>query len=364
MKITKITSHIVRVPINDGSSGDEDREGWAIKEVLTANHVLVKVETDDGLFGWGDGFALRGEAAVKALVDDILAPSLIGKDASDIRSLNNDMQHANHLWGRYGAIMFAISAIDIALWDLAGKRAGLPLCQLLGGSAGPLNAYASLIRYGNKETAVKVALQAVSEGFKAIKLHEIDETVIRAVRKAIGPEITLINDANCPWGAEKAIQKVKKLRDLNLLWYEEPVYPPEDYTSIARVKNETGVPIAAGELVPSFYEFKRLFDAGSVTYAQPSVTKIGGVTEFLQVATLARVYNVELMPHSPYFGPGFLATQHLMRAICPDSLLEWLYFPSLKADMYQNQSRPLDGKVQVSQAPGLGLDTPNLFNQS
>lgn len=355
-KIVQATVHDVRVPVDGGASANTKRGDWAVKDVTTANHVLLRVETNDGLVGWGDGFALMGGGSVRAALSELIIPSVIGQDARDIAGLNLKLQKMHHLWGRYGATMFAISALDTALWDLAGKREGKPLCALLGGAPRALPAYASLVRYGTPEKASEVALCAVAEGFKTIKLHEVDNAVIRAVRNAIGPDIDLINDANSPFTPEQAIETLTDLRDLNLLWYEEPCWPPEDYEGLARVRAESGVPTAAGEVIPSAHEFRRLFDAKAVSFAQTSVAKIGGVTEALNVIELARAYDVPLMFHAPYYGPSYLATQHIISARAPESLLEWLYFPDLAQDMYGNQSRPNNGHVQTPSGPGLGFD--------
>ena len=147
-----------------------------------------------------------------------------------------------------------------------------------------------------------------------------------------------------------------KLRQYDLHWLEEPIFPPEDFTAIARLREGTGVPMAAGENNCTSFQFRDMFAAGAVDYAQPSVTKVGGVTEFLKVAHLADAAGVTLMPHSPYFGPGFLATLHLLAAHgTPGGMIE-RYHMDLEASLYGELIKPEDGSFALPTGPGLGRD--------
>ena len=255
--------------------------------------------------------------AVQAVVDATVAPILIGRDATDITSLNRELQQALHLFGRYGITMFGISAIDIALWDLAGKRAGLPLGQLLGGPATPplVPGYASLLKYRDRELVAETVRAALDEGYPAIKLHETGEAEIAAAREAMRPDMPLCTDTNCPWTPAEALSMAARLKPYDLYWLEEPIFPPEDFSALARLQQESGIDLACGENACTAFEFRRLLDAGAVRYVQPSVTKVGGVTEFHKVLALAEGHDVTVMPHSPYFGPGWLATLQLLSAM-------------------------------------------------
>ena len=147
-----------------------------------------------------------------------------------------------------------------------------------------------------------------------------------------------------------------KLRPYDLHWLEEPIFPPEDFSAIARLRASTGVPMAAGENNCTSFQFRDMFAANAVDYAQPSVTKVGGVTEFLKVANLADAAGVTLMPHSPYFGPGFLATLHLLAARGgPGGMVE-RYHMDLEASLYGELVMPVDGGFVVPDGPGLGRD--------
>ena len=153
MRITSVEAIPLKIPFTLG----HERSGWSADMFQTLEMVLVRVETDAGLVGWGDAFAYGCQRAVVAAIEDMIAPKVVGADARDIAGLNRQLQRQNHLWGRYGITIFAISGLDIALWDLAGKAAGKPLVQLLGGSgAAPLPAYASLFRYGDPATVARV----------------------------------------------------------------------------------------------------------------------------------------------------------------------------------------------------------------
>ena len=146
-----------------------------------------------------------------------------------------------------------------------------------------------------------------------------------------------------------------RFKPYDLHWLEEPIFPPEDFNSLAALRRETGIPIAAGENACTVHEFEKMFAAGAVTYAQPSVTKVGGVTEFRKVAALAEAKGVALMPHSPYFGPGFLATLHLAAANPSPGLIERFYL-KMEAMLYGELADPVRGKFRLPMGPGLGRE--------
>ena len=286
MKITRIETIPLAIPHEHGGPppawGGQAWEGLSI--------LLVRVETEDGATGWGEAFSYNCLPAVQAVVDATVAPILIGRDATAIASLNRELQQALHLFGRYGITMFGISAIDIALWDLAGKRAGLPLGQLLGGPATPplVPGYASLLKYRDRELVAETVRAALDEGYPAIKLHETGEAEIAAAREAMGADMPLCTDTNCPWTPAEAHAMAARLKPYDLYWLEEPIFPPEDFSALARLQQESGIDLACGENACTAFEFRRLLDAGAVRYVQPSVTKVGGVTEFHQGAGAGR----------------------------------------------------------------------------
>lgn len=359
MKIARIDSHSIKVPFTFGGNPT----GYGGRNWTTNNILLVRVETDTGIVGWGEAFCYGCGDAVNAALHNMVAPIAIGQDARDIAGLSYDLQQKLHLFGRYGLTIFALSGLDIALWDVAGKAANLPLYRLLGGARRDgLPAYASLLKYRDPEKVAARVKQAVGEGYRHIKLHETEEAEVRAAREAAGPDVALMVDTNCPWTPEQARHMTLKLRQYDMHWLEEPIFPPEDFAAIARLREGTGVAMAAGENLCTSFQFRDMFAAGAVDYAQPSVTKVGGITEFLKVAALCDTAGVTLMPHSPYFGPGFLATLHLLAARgTPGGMVE-RYHMDLEASLYGELVLPVNGKFVVPEGPGLGRDPdPNVI---
>ena len=352
MKISNVETSLLRLPIGGTSAPREGPTDWP-----TLDCVLVRIDTDTGITGWGDAFAYGVPLATKAAVDHTIAPLLIGRDATRISELSYFLQQANHLWGRYGVTLFAISGVDIALWDIAGKAAGLPLHRLFGGARRhQVPAYASLIRYGDAERVAARTRQALDEGYSHIKLHEVSEGVVRGAREAAGDGVPLMVDTNCPWTPLQARDMARCLKAYDLHWLEEPLFPPEDYASLARLQSEVGIPLAAGENACTAFDFQKMIAADAVTYLQPSVTKVGGITEFRKVLALAEAQGRAVAPHTPYFGPGLLASLHLLATMHDDSLVEILCVDGLEATPYGDATATRDGVLQVPQGPGLGLD--------
>ena len=322
----------------------------------TMDILLVRVETDSGIVGWGEAFGYAVWPATRAALENLIAPLATGRDERDIAALLLDLQRKLHLLGRGGPVTYAMSGLDIALWDIAGKAAGKPLAELLGGiRRREFAAYASLMRYTDPVLVARNAKAAVARGYRAIKLHEIGAEQVRVAREAIGADVKLMMDTNCPWTPAEAVAIAGQVREYDLYWFEEPVWPPEDYTGLARVRRECGIAVSAGENAASIVDFKVMFDAGAVDYAQPSVTKIGGVTEMMKIAHLARERGVTLVPHSPYFGPGLLATLQMAAAFEHATMIEHSYC-DLGAQPFGDAIALKDGHIALPGGPGLGCD--------
>jgi L-alanine-DL-glutamate epimerase-like enolase superfamily enzyme len=353
MKITKVETIVVNMPmVIEGTvvpkQGGRPRTSMDI--------LLVRVDTDEGVSGWGEGFGHRIFPATKAVLDTLVGPLCLGRDPTAISALVDELQRALGGVGRNGPAMFALSAIDIALWDIAGKLAKLPLYRLLGGSPRKeLPAYASLLRYGEPAAVAQHVERALKRGYRHLKLHEITLPPIEAARDAAGPDIPIMVDCNCPWTVTEAIEMARKLKPFNLTWLEEPVWPPEDHAGLARVQTEGGIPTAAGEnaMLP---EFKGMLEAGAITYAQPSVTKVGGVTQMRKVMALADAFGVAVVPHSAYFGPGLIASIHCIAAMPNGGLVE-RYDADFAVNPLHDAILPdRNGCMAVPQGPGLGID--------
>ena len=336
---------------------------WGGQAWKGLNILLVRVETVDGAVGWGEAFSYNCMPAVQAVIDSMVAPILIGRDATNITSLMRELQQALHLFGRYGITVFGISAVDIALWDLAARRVATPLGQMLGGPASPplVPGYASLLEYRDPELVAEAVRTALAEGYPAIKLHETGESVVAAARDAMGDGVPLCIDTNCRWTPPQARVMVDRLKAYDLHWLEEPIFPPEDFASLARLQRESGVDLACGENACTAFEFRHLLDAGAARYVQPSVTKVGGVTEFFKVVALAEARGATVMPHSPYFGPGWLATLQLLAAMpltgTPGGGWIERYYTGLEATLYPGLVSPVEGgRFRIPTGPGLGAE--------
>jgi L-alanine-DL-glutamate epimerase-like enolase superfamily enzyme len=357
MKIANIETIALRIPFTSG--GQSAGGVWGSKDLQVVDSLVVKVTADDGTVGWGETFGFTAIPAVKLVIDTILATEVIGSDVTQREKLMADLQKKFHIFGRSGAFIYGLSAIDIALWDIAGKSAGKPIYQLLGGGeATSLAAYASLIRYADPELVRRNVRRAVDEGYKYLKLHEIDVACVRAAREAAGPDIDITLDVNCPWTVREALDMAEQLRPFNLRWLEEPVWPPENYAGLAAVRKQGGIPVAAGENASTLMDFQHMLEAGAVDFIQPSPAKMGGITELQKVYALANAHNTTVMVHTFYDGPGLLASVHASAALGgAKSIVEWRYF-DLEAQLYGDAIIPKQGRLSVPQGPGLGLE-PN-----
>ncbi len=325
---------------------------WTAQEI-----VLVRIESEGGLVGWGEAFSYSCQRPVVAAIEDMIAPLVVGREVTNVSFFMRELQQAVHLFGRYGVVMFGFSGLDIALWDLAAKAAGKPLARLINDRAPltPLPGYASLYRYGDAELVAAKCRAALGQGYRVIKLHEVTEAEVQAARRQIGEDIALIVDVNCAWSLDQSRAMARSFRPYSLLWLEEPIFPPDDFAALATLNNEAGIALAAGENLCTRYQIGQMIAAGAVSYVQPSVTKVGGVTEFLAAAELTQAGGLKLMPHSPYFGPGWLATLQLISAVPEAGYVERL-FVELQASLYGDYVNPADGNFKVPDGPGLGLE--------
>ena len=313
MKITNIEVFELQIPF---STGVKIKPASNFLKTDAMDFCLIKIDTDTGITGWGDAFSFHCRRAVAEAITHMVKPFLIGKNPLDVHQISFELQKKLHLFGRYGITMFAISGIDIALWDIVAKHSNLSLCNVLGsGGNREMPAYSSLWRYKDIEAVQDRCKHARDLGYNYIKLHEIFTSEVEAARKILGDKIPIMVDTNCPWTKDQARQMLNEWEYYNLYWVEEPINPPEYFNSLSDLRSECLIPIAAGENACTSFEFKKMFEAEAVDYAQPSVTKVGGITEFKKIVSVAESYGVQIMPHSPYFGPGFLATLHLSQSV-------------------------------------------------
>lgn len=353
---SKIRS-IEAIPVGLPYTHDGPPTGFGGTNWTTLRYVLVKVVTEDGLTGWGEAFGYNVMSATVEVINNTLAPLAVGKDAGDIAGLMGWLKHTMHLFGRGGPTQYGLGGLDIALWDLAGKRAGMPVAQLLGGmSRRELPAYSSLMRMPDPGAVARACERVLAKGYRQVKLHEHTVEAVAAAREAVGADIDLMLDVNCAWTPNEALGIAKKLVRYQLKWLEEPIYPPEDFASLARLRQLADVPLAAGENLPNAWAFKGMIESGALDYLQPSVTKVGGISEFRTILTMAEMHGRAVAPHSPYFGPGLLATLQLA-AFSP--LIGGIesFGVTLDAPFFGDIGLP-DGRgvIRVPDGPGLGAD--------
>jgi len=354
MKITRIETLRVAIPFETGGPRVGMRPSLDTRPWVKMESLILRLETADGLVGWGEAFGHLANSGTQALLTELVGPWFLGKDARAIAALMREAQYSFHGLGRSGPVPYALSGIEIALWDLAGQRAGQPVYRLLGGRDGRLDLYASLLRYGGDTEAVaRNVARARAAGYRMVKLHETAIPAFLAAREAAGPDGRIMLDVNCPWTVDEARAVARAIRDRDFEWLEEPVWPPEDYRGLAAVRRE-GVAIACGENVTALHEFQRVLEAEAVDVIQPSVTKLGGIAAMQRVLALAQAYPVRVVPHCFYWGPGYLATAHVLAAQPSPAPLETAFIA------LERRPHPLfdpeSAKLQLPETPGLGFE--------
>lgn len=349
MNIRTIETFIVEIPFTDGGKG----LGITPTTWNTLENVLVRIEDEQGNVGWGEAFGYFVADATKALIDRLISPVLVGTHVTDIAAWNLQMQQRLHLFGRYGVTLFAISGVDMALWDLAAQRQGVPLHRLLGqASRTEVPAYASLVRYNDNDLAVANCEKALTMGFRDIKLHEVTLDAIGACRAAVGAQTPLATDVNCGWSVADTREWLPALAEMNLAWLEEPIFPPEDFATLASLRGQ-GVPLSAGENWCTAVQFEQALRSEAVDSIQPSVTKVGGISECLRIGDIAQAHGAVVLPHCPYFGPGLLATLHLAAVQPWVPQVEYL-FVEPAGWLYDIEALRDGHRLQIPDGKGLG----------
>ena len=289
----------------------------------------------------------------------------VGQDPTDTQ-LTARIERLLHGMGRAGSTVHALSGLDIALWDIRGKLEGVSVSTLLGGAKRKrVETYASLLQYsGNVDHVNRNTARALERGYKHIKLHERTAEAVAASRKAAGPDIPIKVDTNCAWTPAEAEKPVAAMAPSKPNWVEEPIWPPEDFESLAKLRKATGVPLAMGENATGVLDFRKMVAAGATDFVQPSIVKIGGMTNLWQIATEAEKAGVNCMPHAFFFGPGYLATLHGIACKEKTSVLERL-FADVAFVTYSKTVPDANGGVDVPDRPGLApIQRPSCSNNS
>ena len=315
----------------------------------------VRVRDADGAEGVGYTFTVgRNGAAVDAVLSREFPDIMAGEEADAIERLWHKAWWALHYGGRGGPTVLALSAFDMALWDLKARRAGLPLWNLLGGFDARVPAYAGGIDLDLPLDALLAQTDGnLAKGFRAIKMKvgrpRLAEDVerVRAMRAHLGDGFPLMADANMKWSVDEAIRAARALAPFDLTWLEEPTIP-DDPAGHARIVREGGLPVAAGENLRSVWEFKLYIAGGGVTYPEPDVTNCGGVTPFMKIAHLAEAFNLPVTSHGAHD-----VTVHLLAA-CPNR--SYLEAHGFGLDRYIAEPLAVeDGVALAPDRPGHGI---------
>jgi D-galactarolactone cycloisomerase len=365
--ITSVETFVVRQVLDLTEQFEYSQFGYKDRTLL-----LCRICTDDGNEGWGEAF---GPALIhKAIIDNFYEPILKGKSPFDSGVIWESLYNRLRDHGQKGLSIEAISAVDIALWDLKGKAVGLPVWALLGGkSRDGLRPYATgLYRSGGADEIRKLAKEAATyaeRGFRAIKVKigfgvDYDVAAVRAVREAIGDDVALMVDANHAYNASTAIQLGRLIEEYRIAWFEEPV-PPEDIAGYREVKAALSMPIAGGEAEFTRYGFYHLLQARAVDILQPDCTVTGGISEFQKIVTLATIHNIQVIPH--VWGSALALNAGLHCALAMPDFPPRLYPAELMLEFDQTANifrsklalNPLkieDGYLRAPKAPGLGVE--------
>lgn len=317
--------------------------------------IMVRLKTAEGIDGLGYTYTIgQGGTAIRSLIDQSLKPILLKANARRIEQLWEQMWWKLHYVGRGGLVSFALSAVDIALWDLIGCQEKVPLWQLLGGFSNIVKPYAGGIDlHLSLDELLKQTQTNLDKGFRAIKMKvglpclRADIERVGAVRELLGPDIPLMVDANMRWNVETAIRAARQLRQYDVFWLEEPTIP-DDVPGHASIAKEGGLPIATGENLHTIYEFRNMIANGQVSYPEPDVSNIGGITNWLRVAKLAYANNLPVTTHGVHE-----LHLHLLAAIPNASYLEVHSFGLERFIL--NPPAINDGVMIAPDSPGHGV---------
>ena len=366
MKITNIKAFPIsyRVP-----EGENVRLGIGL--AVKRDAVLIKVETSEGVTGWGESHHGRCPGAIAKLIDTTIKELVVGMDALDNVGVWDKiyrMQLASHGMG-YASTM-ALSGLDLALWDIKGQALNRPLFEILGGSRKNIPAYAGGIALGWQEPAAlaEEAMAHLASGYKAIKLRvgdnvRADSDRVEKVRECVGDDVDILVDANTGYSLGQVRKIMPLLEDLDVGWLEEP-FPAMDFHNYRLAATYGGVPIAAGENHFTRYEFARLIEDAAVSYAQPDLSKTGGMTEAIRIAALTSAWKIPIHPHTSLTGINMAASIHLLSAIDNGGYFEGdvTRYNPFRDDMGQ---RPFnisgEGFVSALEEPGIGITINEKF---
>lgn len=381
MRIKKVEAWWVRIPIEASRQHRSD-----FGRMTTFDAAILRIETDDGIVGWGEGKNAPGSsgayAALVHLLNHEVRPKLIGRDPGDISTiwemLYNGVRHesaarAGHAMpelSRRGLSVAAISAVDIALWDILGKSLGAPVWRLLGGrKADRMPAYASGGWAGADKIGEQLKSYIASGGFRSVKMRigsmdgapHASAARVRAARKTLGPDVELMVDAHGTYTVADAKRFVHMVSDCDLAWFEEPVIA-DDKAGMAEVRASGSVPIATGESEATRFAFRDLALLKSADIFQPDPAFCGGITEAMRIGALASAFNLRFAPHLWAGAPCFFAGLHICAASPASFIIEYsLGANPMIHDLVEEKVEVKDGMIAIPETPGLGFTISQRF---
>jgi len=369
MKISKIISYV----LNEDLEKEFFFSQW---EYSNRKICIVKIICDNGIVGWGEAY---GPATVVKESVNYIKQNIIGMNPLDSDIIWSTLFRRVHDYGRSGVFVSAISAIDIALWDIKGKYHKLPVSTLLGGSyRKKIRAYATGLYFSDSKTLTddlcNEAMEYVNEGFKSIKMKvglniKSDVNNVKAVRNTIGPDIELMIDSNHAYSYDEALKLSKKLEDQDIKWFEEPL-SPEFYDQYSDFKSKSLIPVAAGECEYLRYGFQKLLDKNCIDFLQMDICSCGGLTEAKRISALSSAKGVKVIPHTWGSGIAFYTAINFISNLEPipgrlyneDAYVEYDRTENkIRENIIKNNITMKDGYISVNHKPGLGIDVDETY---
>ncbi|TVR91953.1 MAG: mandelate racemase/muconate lactonizing enzyme family protein [Trueperaceae bacterium] len=361
MKVTRVTAIPLVAPLD---------KPWSTGvATFTAFYTtLVRVETDDGVIGHGECLARYAPRAWADLVNEVLAPVVVGSDPFDVEHTWDRMYRSFGSFSGHsrGLVLEAISGIDIALWDVMGQASGQPVARLLGGTPRDVAAYASSVTVDTIDAMVAEARSFVDGGFTSMKIKigrdvPTERGVLTAIREAVGPDVELYVDSNGAYEFPEAIRIADMLEEVDVRWFEEPVRT-EYRGSYAKLRAVTKIPLAAGEGEFTRWGMHELLQTGAIDIVQPDICRSGGITETRKMAMLATLYHARYAPHVGGSGALCAAASVHLAAAMPNFYTYECSVPAnpLRDDLVLEPVGHGDsvrnGVIPVPDRPGLGIE--------